>query len=151
MHEALTGLDAVLNGVVGGSPRVPGVVAMVTDRRDTIYAGAAGERSLGGMPMDVETVFANFSTTKAITATAVLQCVEDDLIELDVPAKTYAPALGDVQVIDGFDGAGQRRTIEEFIRANLSVSLDLDTMAEQVGLPAWAFSRQFKKSFSQPL
>ncbi|MCR9122759.1 MAG: beta-lactamase family protein [Phyllobacteriaceae bacterium] len=107
MHEALAGLDAVLNDVVHASPRVPGVVAMVTDRRDTIYAGAAGDRSLGGTPMDVETVFANFSTTKAITATAVLQCVEDGLIDLDAPAKTYAPELGDVKVIDGFDDAGQ--------------------------------------------
>jgi AraC family transcriptional regulator len=64
--------------------------------------------------------------------------------------RRYATVQSDAVAPTGELSAGQRRTIEEFIRANLSVSLDLDTMAGQVGLPAWAFSRQFKKSFSQP-
>ena len=39
--------DAILQRVVSGDQRVPGVVAMATDRRDTIYEGAAGKRSTG--------------------------------------------------------------------------------------------------------
>ena len=98
--------DAVLQGVTSGDTRVPGVVAMVTDRDSDIYSGAAGERRLGGDPMTDDTVFAIFSTTKAIAGTSALQCVEDGLLDLDAPAKEYAPAIGALQVLDGFDADG---------------------------------------------
>ena len=39
-----TAADAILHGCVSGSPRVPGVVAMATDRNGNIYEGAAGKR-----------------------------------------------------------------------------------------------------------
>lgn len=107
MSDLASALDDVLTGVVESDPRVPGVVAMVTDRDGNVFEGAAGVRSLGsGVPMTLDSVFAIFSTTKAITGTAVLQCVEEGLLDLDAPAKEYAPALADVQVIDGFDDAG---------------------------------------------
>ena len=38
--------------------------------------------------MTLDTVFAIFSTTKAITGTAILQLVEDGKLDLDAPAKT---------------------------------------------------------------
>ena len=67
-------VDHVLSRVISNSPRVPGVVAMVTDRNGNIYEGAAGKRMLGqDADMTTDTVFAIFSTTKAITGTAVLQ------------------------------------------------------------------------------
>ena len=70
--------DAILQQVVSGSPRVPGVVAMATDRTGTIYEGAAGKRVLGqDADMTTDSVFAIWSTTKAITGTAVLQLVEE--------------------------------------------------------------------------
>ena len=99
-------LDAVLQGVVSGSPRVPGVVAMVTDREGNVYEGAAGERVIGGAPMTTDTVFAIFSTTKAITGTAILQLVEEGKLDLDAPAERYAPDIGKLQVIEGFDASG---------------------------------------------
>ncbi|WP_372027825.1 serine hydrolase domain-containing protein [Rhodococcus sp. NyZ502] len=87
--------------------RVPGVVAMITDREGNIYEGAAGERALGhGEPMTLDTTFALFSTTKAITGTAVLQCVEEGLLDLDAPAATYVPDIGELKVLDGFDAGG---------------------------------------------
>lgn len=101
--------DAILARSVEGEPRVPGVVAMVTDRTGNIYSGAAGERRLNGKAMTEDTVFALFSTTKAITGTAALQCVEEGLLDLDAPAKDYVPAIGALQVIEGFDDAGQPR------------------------------------------
>src|SRR6266481_348682 len=76
--------DAILNRVITSNPRVPGVVAMATD-----------------------SVFGIFSTTKAITGTAVLQAVEEGKLDLDAPAKNYAPDVGKLQVIDGFDSAGK--------------------------------------------
>lgn len=100
--------DAVLDGVVTSAPRVPGVVAMVTNRDRNIYEGAAGKRRLDQpAAMTTDSIFAIFSTTKAITGTAVLQLVEEGKLELDAPAKRYAPDIGKLQVIEGFDAAGE--------------------------------------------
>ncbi|MFC9764322.1 serine hydrolase domain-containing protein [Rhodococcus jostii] len=108
MSDLNAALGKVLDSVTEESaPRVPGVVAMVTDRDRTVFEGAAGVRSLAdGEPMTSDTVFAIFSTTKAITGTTVLQCVEEGLLDLDAPAREYVPELGDIQVIEGFDAHG---------------------------------------------
>src|ERR1700733_10448231 len=100
--------DGILQRTATGKDRVPGVVAMVTDRSANVYEGAAGERILGaGQAMTTDTVFAIFSTTKAITGTAILQCVEEGKLDLDAPAKTYVPDIGKLEVLDGFDAAGK--------------------------------------------
>lgn len=100
--------DDILNKVVTSQPRVPGVVAMVTDRESNIYEGAAGVRRLDGdTAMTTDDVFAIFSTTKAITATAALQLVEEGKLDLDAPAADYAPDIGTLKVIEGFDDAGE--------------------------------------------
>ncbi|MEO1192592.1 MAG: serine hydrolase domain-containing protein [Pseudomonadota bacterium] len=100
--------DAILKGTVNAEPRVPGVVAMITDRERNIYEGAAGVRRLGeDTAMTSDDIFAIFSTTKAITGTAVLQLVEEGKLDLDAPAKDYAPDIGKLQVIEGFDAAGE--------------------------------------------
>lgn len=104
--------DAVLDGVTKGdmAARVPGVVAMVTDAKETVYEGARGVRSLAtNEPMTTDTVFAIFSTTKAIGGTAVMQCVEEGLLDLDAPAKSYVPAIGELKVLEGFDADGKPR------------------------------------------
>lgn len=89
---------------------VPGVVAMVTDREGTTYAGAAGVRASGGAgPMTPDTVFAIFSTTKALTVTVALQLVESGALDLHAPASRYAPALGEIEVLEGFADDGTPR------------------------------------------
>ncbi len=108
--ELKASADAILQKIVSGDRRVPGVVAMATDRNGNIYEGAAGKRVLGqDADMTTDSVFAIFSTTKAITGTAVLQLVEEGKVDLDAPAKTYAPEIGKLQVLDGFDGDGKPR------------------------------------------
>ena len=100
--------DEILQKIVSGNPRVPGVVAMATDRAGNIYEGAAGKRALGqDADMTTDSVFAIFSTTKAITGTAALQLVEEGKLDLDAPAKTYVPDIGTLEVLDGFDAAGK--------------------------------------------
>ncbi|WP_372675175.1 serine hydrolase domain-containing protein [Aquicoccus sp.] len=100
--------DDLLKGVVTSDPRVPGVVAMVTDREQNIYEGAAGLRRIDDdTAMTTDDAFAIFSTTKAITATAVLQLVEEGKLDLDAPASDYAPDIGTLKVIEGFDAAGE--------------------------------------------
>ena len=100
--------DAILNRVVTFEPRVPGVVAMVTNPERNIYEGAAGMRRLDrDADMTTDTVFGIFSTTKAITGTAALQLVEEGKLDLDAPAKTYVPEIGELRVIEGFDAHGE--------------------------------------------
>lgn len=111
MNRQLTSaLDTVLRQTVEGNPGVPGVVAMVTDRKGNLYEGAAGVRRLDAPAlMTADTTFALFSTTKAITATAALQLVESGQLDLDAPAEKYAPAIGKLQVLDGFAPDGSPR------------------------------------------
>ena len=110
MEDLKATTDTILNRVVTSNPRVPGVVAMVTDRQRNIYEGAAGKRRLDrDADMTTDTVFAIFSTTKAITGTAALQLVEEGKLDLDAPAKNYAPDIGKLQVIEGFSETGEPR------------------------------------------
>ena len=99
--------DSILANVTSGESGVPGVIAMATNRAGNIYEGAAGERMCGdGDAMTTDTVVAIFSCTKGITGTAVMQLVEDGKLDLDAPAKKYAPGLEKIQVLEGFDAAG---------------------------------------------
>ncbi|CCW11479.1 probable 1,4-butanediol diacrylate esterase [Rhodococcus aetherivorans] len=101
-------MDAALRELTHSPGGLPGVVAMLTDRDDVVYSGVAGERAAGsGTAMTADTVFAAFSTTKAITGTAALQCVEEGLLDLDVPAARYVPEIGDLQVLEGFGTDGE--------------------------------------------
>ena len=110
MEDLKSTADAILDRVVTSDPRVPGVVAMVTDRERNIYEGAAGKRRLDrDADMTTDTVFAIFSTTKALTGTAALQLVEEGKLDLDAPAKNYAPDIGKLQVIEGFSENGEPR------------------------------------------
>jgi methyl acetate hydrolase len=103
-NDLRSACDGILQRTATG---VPGVVAMVTDRSGNIYEGAAGKRSLGGsQPMTTDSVFEIYSTTKAITGTATLQCVEEGKLDLDAPAKNYVPDIGKLEVLDGFDADG---------------------------------------------
>lgn len=87
--------------------RVPGVVAMATNREGTIYEGAFGERTLGGgAAMTTDTVGWIASMTKAITSVAAVQLVERGQLQLDAPAAQVVPAIAEVQVLTGFDAAG---------------------------------------------
>ena len=102
-----TTIDRILQNTVNDPPQMPGVTAVATNGQENIYEGAAGKRVLGQeAPMQSDTICAIFSTTKAITATAALQLVEQGLLDLDAPAKNYAPAIGDIQVLDKFDDEG---------------------------------------------
>lgn len=102
--------DDILGAAVKGEGAVAGVVAMVTDRNSNIYEGAAGKRRLDrDDPMTTDSVFALFSTTKAITGTAALQLVETGKLDLDAPAAKYAPDIDKLQVIEGFETDGTPR------------------------------------------
>jgi methyl acetate hydrolase len=108
MNDALKhAADAVLANTVNSAGGAPGVVAMVTDRNRNTYEGAAGYRERGkAQPMTTDSVMGIFSTTKAITGTTLMQLVEEGKVRLDDAAKKYVPEIAKIQVLDGFDAAG---------------------------------------------
>ena len=94
--------------VQGASPGGPGVVAGITNAAGTVYLGVSGVRDTAtGTEMTTDTVMAIFSTTKAITGLTALQLLEEGELDVEAPASDYVPALGQMQVLDGFDDAGQ--------------------------------------------
>ena len=112
MSEAIRkAADTVLKYTTERLGGTPGVVAMVTDRTNNLYEGAAGKRDLGkAQPMTTDSVFAIFSTTKALAGTCAMQLVEEGKIGLGDAAKKYAPEIAELQVLAGFDDAGQPKT-----------------------------------------
>lgn len=104
-------LDGALQQCVHRHGGVPGVVAMATDRQANFYEGAAGVRELGkDSPIATDSVFAIFSTTKALTGTLIMQLVEEGKLSLADDAGKYVPEIDELQVLAGFDQAGKAIT-----------------------------------------
>ncbi|MBV8170260.1 MAG: beta-lactamase family protein [Alphaproteobacteria bacterium] len=102
-------IDDVLRDAVEAK-RVPGVAAAAATADREIYAGAFGTRALpDGPPVTLDTVFAVFSMTKALTSAAAMQQVEQSKLSLDAPISAVLPPLATPQVIDGFDASGNPR------------------------------------------
>ena len=90
---------------------VPGAIALVMQGDTLLYSGAWGRRRLDDpAPMQMDTVVWIASLTKALTSAAALQLVEQGRLALDEPAQAVLPALGQVQVFEGYDLQGQPRT-----------------------------------------
>jgi CubicO group peptidase (beta-lactamase class C family) len=89
---------------------VAGVVAMGATPQGVVYEGAYGSRNPQTREaITPDTVFWLLSMTKAITATACMQLVEQGRIRLDEPASKILPELAAPKVLEGLDAAGQPR------------------------------------------
>ncbi|MEH2559355.1 methyl acetate hydrolase [Bradyrhizobium algeriense] len=87
---------------------IPGVVAMAATGNEVIYQGAFGKRDLSkDDPMTADSVFWIASMTKAITAAAGMQLVEQGKLSLDEPIGKLLPDLASPQVLEGFDASGE--------------------------------------------
>jgi methyl acetate hydrolase len=91
---------------------IPGVVAVAATSKETIYQGAFGKRDLSkgdasDNAMTADSVFWIASMTKAITAAAGMQLVEQGKLSLDEPIGKVLPDLAAPQVLDGFDARGE--------------------------------------------
>jgi CubicO group peptidase (beta-lactamase class C family) len=72
---------------------IPGVVAMAATGKELIYQGAHGKRDLSkDDAMTTDSVFWIASMSKAITAAAAMQLVEQGKLALDAPARPTSPA-----------------------------------------------------------
>ena len=87
--------------------KIPAVVGMAADAAKTIYAGAFGTRDSSGAPVNVDSIFAIASMTKAVTTVAALQLVEQGKVDLEEPVARYLPQLAKLDVLEGFDAKGK--------------------------------------------
>ena len=102
---AVAALDASLRAAVERKD-VPGVVALITDRKGVIYQSAFGVADVAtGRPLTTDALFRIASMTKAVTSTALMQLVEQGRVSLDDPAEKYLPELANLKVLEKFDPA----------------------------------------------
>jgi methyl acetate hydrolase len=105
--EVLNIVDEVLRQAADAK-EVPGVVAVAANSDGIIYEGAFGKRDLAkGTDMTADSVFWIASMTKALTATAAMQLVEQGKLQLDEPISKVLPDLAAPQVLEGFDDKGE--------------------------------------------
>jgi CubicO group peptidase (beta-lactamase class C family) len=71
---------------------IPGLALALVDGDGVVWQQGFGFRdSDGGTPVTVDTIFSVQSMSKVFTATAVMQAVQSELLDLDVPITTYLP------------------------------------------------------------
>src|SRR3954447_11888827 len=98
LSPALGQVDQALRQAVNAQI-VPGTVAIGANEKGIVYEGAFGP----GVTAD--SVFWIASMTKAITATAGMQLVEQGKLQLDEPIGKLLPQLESPKVLEGFDAS----------------------------------------------
>ena len=103
---AVAPIDQALGQAVDART-VPGIVAIAATDKGIVYEGAFGKRDIANGPdMTPDTVFWIASMTKAVTATACMQLVEQGKLQLEQPMGELLPELASAQVLEGFDASG---------------------------------------------
>jgi CubicO group peptidase (beta-lactamase class C family) len=98
-------IDAALRAAVERGD-VPGVVALVTDRKGVLYRGAFGVTDVESQrPMAVDSMFRIASMTKAVTSLALMQLVEQGKLGLEDRVDKYLPEMANLPVFESFDAA----------------------------------------------
>lgn len=102
-RPALTAVDRVAIDTVVASYRerlpglmaeedVPGLAVALVDRQGPVWVEGFGHLDgEGSAPVDERTIFSLQSSSKTVTATAVLAAVRDGLVDLDTPITDYLP------------------------------------------------------------
>ena len=89
----------------------PGLVAMVVNRDETLYAHAAGLLSVAkAVPMREDALFRIHSMTKPLTSVAALMLIDEGQLRLDDPVARYVPAFTAPQVITKVNADGTPAT-----------------------------------------
>lgn len=82
---------------------LPGLVTLVA-RHGEAHVDTIGAMSVGGAPMQRDTIFRISSMTKPITAVAAMILIEECKLRLDEPVDRLLPELADRQVLKRVDG-----------------------------------------------
>jgi CubicO group peptidase (beta-lactamase class C family) len=81
---------------------VPGIVALVA-RAGEVYVDSVGKKSIGGDPVQRDTIFRISSMTKPVTAVATMILVEECKLRLDDPVDGLLPELAGRKVLSRLD------------------------------------------------
>jgi methyl acetate hydrolase len=82
----------------------PGVVALIVDRDNVLYEGAAGMLDVAhNIAMPVNAIFAIASMTKPVTSVAFMMFYEEGKLKLDDPVSKYLPGFDHLLVITKFN------------------------------------------------
>ena len=161
-NQAFAPIDHVLRQAAD-SKTVAGVVALGATEKGVVYEGSFGKADMrSGSKISADSVFWLLSMTKAITAAACMQLIEQGKLQLDQPASQILPELKSRQVLDGFDSGGQPKlrsakrpiTVRHLLTHTSGFtypvwSEDLTRYQKVTGMPDIAYSRN--GSFTAPL
>ena len=101
--SGVAGVDSALRGAVERKD-VPGVVALLADRRGVLYQGAFGVADVSTRrALTADTLFRIASMTKPITSVAAMQLIEQGRFGLDDPVENYLPEFANLKVFETFD------------------------------------------------
>ncbi|WP_203292161.1 serine hydrolase domain-containing protein [Maricaulis parjimensis] len=94
----LDAIDARIEDLSAAHAR-PGYAVIITRGEQVAYVAEAGTANFEtGEAFTIDTPVRIASMTKPVTAVAIMQLVEDGLVQLDAPVSQYLPAFADVQV-----------------------------------------------------
>jgi CubicO group peptidase (beta-lactamase class C family) len=134
-------LQGLLDGFVA-SGMVPGVVALVA-RGDDVDVAAAGVQTLeAGTPMAADSIFRIASTTKPITAAAVMALVDDRVLRLDSPIGEWIPELAAPMVV-----RTPSSPVDDVVPANRPITV-FDLLASRAG---YGFASDFELPLMQAI
>ncbi len=107
---------------------VPGAVAVVA-RRGEVHVDTVGVHTLGGAPMQRDTIFRISSMSKPVTAVAAMILVEECKLRLTEPVDRLLPELADRRVLKRID-----RQLDDTVPAHRPITvLDLLTFRQGFG------------------
>jgi CubicO group peptidase (beta-lactamase class C family) len=86
-----------------GDDSVPGLVALVAHGGET-QVEAMGHLSVGGPPVERDSLFRIASMTKPVTGATTMALVDDGLLDRDEPVDRLLPELADRRVLRRMDG-----------------------------------------------
>lgn len=119
--------------------RVPGAVAIVTDRRGVLFEAAHGTAAAQQRrPMRADTVFRIASMTKPLTSVAVLMLAEEGKLALEDPLARHLPGYRQPQVLASFDETTGEYTVRP---ARRDVTIH-DLLTHTSGYGYWFLNRE---------
>ncbi|KAK6829491.1 hypothetical protein PG987_010075 [Apiospora arundinis] len=96
---------------------LPGISVMAADKDgNVLYSksiGKASQKEGRDLPFTSSTMCALASMGKLMTSVAVMQCVEDGKLNLDMDVKPLLPSIGKHGIITGFDDENNSATLKE--------------------------------------
>ncbi|GAA5890994.1 hypothetical protein JCM8208_003124 [Rhodotorula glutinis] len=107
---------AIRQAVADPYTGLPRAIAIASTRDDEVYRGLGGWAQLPqdpakleeeGVPIEADSVFELYSSTKLAGTVAMLQLLEQGKLSLDDDASQYVPELKTVKIFKGFDDQGE--------------------------------------------